>query len=361
MSKTLSRRREWLPWGLGGLVVVLLAVLVLGRVIGGKGAAGRDGDHDAPAATSRGAPATINGQSLVKVDPDAQRRSGVESTVVSMASGRQPVRAFAAVLDVARLTDLRNSGLNAQVQVTTATAKLAASRAALARAQALYQDSQNVSLAVLQAAQATYAADRAALAAAQAQAATFNATAKQEFGPTLGDLRSGLVADLVQRRRVLLQITAPPDAAIAQAPASVTVRTDAGGSVEARLVSPAARTDPKIQGASFYYVAPAASGLLPGMNVLALLPGPQARTGAVVPQSAVVYWQGGTWAYQRVDQDAFRRIPVSTDTPAAQGGYIVQGLAPGTQLVTRGAQLLLSEELRPQAQGASADPDGGND
>lgn len=360
MSKTLSRRRGWLPWGLGGLVVVLLAALVLGRVVSGKQAPDRDSDHDAPAGASR-ALATNQGQDVVKVDPDAQRRSGVETTVVSMASARQPVRAFAAVLDVARLTDLRNSVVGAQVQVTAAAAKLATSKAALARAQALYRDSQNVSLAVLQAAQATEAADQAALAGAQAQAATFRATAGQEFGPALGDLRSGLVADLVQRRRVLLQITAPPDATIARAPASVTIRTDAGRAVEARLVSPAARTDPKIQGASFYYVAPAASGLLPGMNLLALLPGPQARTGAVVPPSAVVYWQGGTWAYQRVDQDAFRRIPVATDTPAAQGGYILQGLAPGAQLVTRGAQLLLSEELRPQAQGAGADPDGGND
>ena len=360
MSKTLSRRRGWLPWGLGGLILVLLAVLILGRAIGGKGEGAKEADRDRPAA-ARQRLATVDGQSVVKVDPDAQRRSGIQTTTVAMASGRTPVRAFAAVLDVARLTDLRNSALTAQDQVTAAVAKLAASKAALARAQGLYRDSQNVSLAVLQAAQATYAADKAALAAAQAQAATFGATAGQEFGPSLGDLRSGLVADLIQRRRVLLQITAPPDAAISSPSASVTVQTDAGRSVETRLVSPAARTDPKIQGASFYYVAPAASGLLPGMNVLALLPGNKARSGAAVPRSAVVYWQGQAWAYERKDDDAFRRIPVSTDTPAAQGGYVVQGLAPGAKLVTHGAQLLLSEELQPQARGASGDPDGGND
>lgn len=360
MSKTLSRRRGWLPWGLGGLTLVLLAVLVLGRAIGDKGEGASEAERDKPAAApERLAPG--DGQSVVKVDPDAQQRSGIQTTTVAMASGRTPVRAFAAVLDVARLTDLRNSALTAQVQVMASTAKLVASKAAFERAQGLYRDSQNVSLAVLQAAQATYAADKAALAAARAQAATFSATAGQEFGPALGDLRSGLVADLIQRRRVLLQITAPPDAAISRPPASVTVQMDAGRSVEARLVSPAARTDPKIQGASFYYVAPSSSGLLPGMNVLALLPGDEARNGAAVPQPAIVYWQGQAWAYRRVDEDSFQRIPVSTDTPAAQGGYVVQGLAPGAQLVTRGAQLLLSEELQPQAHGASGDSDGGND
>ncbi|MHB8530125.1 MAG: efflux RND transporter periplasmic adaptor subunit [Caulobacteraceae bacterium] len=359
MNKTVSRRRDWLTWGLGALVVVLIAILILGRGIGDKDDASKEADRETAAATSQQR-TTIGGLSLVKIDPDAQRRSGIQTTAVSIESGREPVRAFAAVLDVTQLTDLRNSALNAQVQVTSDAAKLAATKAALERAQALYQDSQNVSLAVLQAAQASYAADKAALAAAQAQATTFSATAGQEFGPVVGDLRSGLVADLIQRRRVLLQITAP-DAPISAPPASVTVQTDAGRSVEARLVSPAARTDPKIQGASFYYVAPASGGLLPGMNVLALLPGSGGRSGGVVPQSAVVYWQGQTWAYQRKAEDAFQRIPVSTDTPAAQGGYIVQGLAPGAQLVTRGAQLLLSEELRPQAQGASGDPDGGND
>lgn len=370
---TSTRRSRWRLWSLAGLAVVLLAAILLWRAVDGRkeveadqdkpGAAretSKEADRDKPAAAPQRI-ATVDGQSVVKLDEETQRRSGIETTPVSTASGREPVRAYAAVLDVARLTELSNSALNAQVQVSAANAKIAASRAAFLRAQTLYLDSQNVSLAVLQAAEAAYAADRAALAAAQAQAATFGATARQEFGPALGGLQSGLVADLIQRRRVLLQITAPPGSAIGEPPATVTVQADAGRQVQAQRVSTAARTDPKVQGVSFYYVASAESGLLPGMNVLALLPTGEARSGAVVPPSAVVYWQGQSWAYLRRDEDAFQRIPVSTATPAPQGGYVVQGLAPGARLVTRGAQLLLSEELRPQAQAGGGDPDGGND
>ncbi len=353
------QRPRRLPLVLGGPVLVLLAGFLLWRAFGDKGA-GSEAGRDKPAAAPSPV-ATVDGVSVVKVDVETQRRSGIMIEPVAAASGREPVRAFAAVLDAARLTELSNSALGAQVQVSAAAAKVAASRAAFTRAQTLYHDAQNVSLAVEQAAAATYAADQGSLAAAQAQAATFGATARQEFGPALGNLRSGLVNDLIQRRRVLIQITAPPDAAIARPPAIVTVQTDAGKRTAAQFVSQAARSDPRIQGTSFYYVAPAASGLLPGMNVLALLPTGAVRAGAAVPQSAVIYWQGQAWVYVRRDAGAFQRLAVATDTPAPNGGYVVRGLTPGAQLVTQGAQLLLSEELRPQAQAAGGDPDGGGD
>jgi hypothetical protein len=352
------RRSRWLPWTLGGFALLALVAFLLWRTSGGKDAASEAG-RDKPAATQR--TATIDGVSVVKLDGGTQRRSGIATESIAAASGSEPVRAFAAVLDSARLTDLTNSAVGAQVQVSAAAAKVAASRAAFTRAQTLYRDAQNVSLAVEQAAAATYAADRGSLAAAQAQAATFGATARQEFGPALGELRSGLVADLIQRRRVLIQITAPPDTAIARPPPIVTVQTDAGHRTAARFVSPAARTDPRIQGMSFYYVAPATSGLLPGMNLLALLPTGAALNGAAVPQAAVVYWQGQAWVYVRRGADTFQRIAVATDTPASGGGYIVRGLAPGAQLVTRGTQLLLSEELRPEVQSSGGDGDGGGD
>lgn len=353
------QRSRWLPWMLGGLALLVLLAFLLWRTFGGEGAAS-EAARDNPAAAPQRT-ATVDGVSVVKLDAETQRRSGIATEPATAASGREPVRAFAAVLDPARLTDLKNSAVNAEVQVRAAAAKVAASRAAFTRAQTLYRDSQNVSLAVEQAAAATYAADQGSLAAAQAQAATFTATARQEFGPALGDLRSGLVADLIQRRRVLIQVTAPPDTAIGRPPQIVTVQTDAGRRTVARFVSPAARADPRIQGMSFYYVAPATSGLLPGMNVLALLPTGAALDGVAVPLAAVVYWQGQAWVYVRRTADTFQRVAVATDAPAPGGGYIVRGLAPGAKLVTQGTQLLLSEELRPQAQASGGDPDGGGD
>jgi hypothetical protein len=77
----------------------------------------------------------------------------------------------------------------------------------------------------------------------------------------------------------------------------------------------------------------------------------------VVPSDAIVVWQGESWAYEQMAPGRFRRIPVSTQLPV-DGGYLDTVIAPGTVLVTRGAQLLLSQELQPPP---GAAPAGGDD
>ena len=115
-------------------------------------------------------------------------------------------------------------------------------------------------------------------------------------------------------------------------------------------VSPATRTDPRIQGVSFFYTAPAESGVLPGMNLLAFLPSGRTVRGITIPASAIVWWQDRAWVYRRTGADSFTRTEIPTDLPATGGGYVVKGAAKDTEIVTQGAQSLLSEEFRAQIQ-----------
>ena len=330
------------------IVAVALAALLFWWIGAARTEASLEAEREKPVAVPPRV-SVVNGQTLVKIDLATQRRNGIRTASVPAASGGAPVRAFASVLDATRLTDLTNAYVAARTQASAARAKAAASRAAADRARLLYKDAQNVSLAQLQAAEATYRADQAAAAAAEAQLQTAVATARQEFGPALA-MGSSLVAGIIQRRLVLLQVTAPPDVAVRSPPAVVPVQADAGIGGQARFVSAAARTDPRIQGSSFYYVASASSGLLPGMNVVALLPGAASASGAAVPTDAVVSWQGRSWIYRRTGPLTFERIAISTDIPAPGGGYVVQSIPAGAEMVVRGAQLLLSEEMRSQTQ-----------
>jgi hypothetical protein len=178
------------------------------------------------------------------------------------------------------------------------------------------------------------------------------ATAQQEWGPVLGkSIAEGTrtVTRLIERRDFLLQITLPPGVSIPPPPSS-TIETGKSARSAISFVSPATRTDPKIQGISFFYVASAASGLLPGMNVLALLPSTTSVEGVRVPASAVVWWQERAWVYRRTGSDTFTRVAIATELPAPGGGYVVKVLPKNAELVTKGAQLLLSEELRAQLQ-----------
>jgi hypothetical protein len=133
---------------------------------------------------------------------------------------------------------------------------------------------------------------------------------------------------------------------------------EVGGSsrrAEVRYISPATRTDPKIQGFSYFYAAPASSGMLPGMNVRAYLASGQPVDGYVIPSSAVIWWSGHAWVYVRVEEDSFTRREIPTDMSAGRdgGGFVVPVRAfpgPQPQIVATSAQLLLSEEFRAQIQ-----------
>jgi len=294
-----------------------------------------------------------NGAAVIKVDAEEQERNGIQTTALMPAPYQEEVRAYGMVLDLARLTDLSNNYANAKSQLETAQAKVAASKAAFERAQNFYKDGKTISLAQFQAAEAAFRVDDAAVGAAQSRVRTLRATAEQEWGPVLGKSLidgSRIVTRLIERQDFLLQVTLPPGVSIPTPPVTAFIETGKGVRAAITFISPATRTDPKIQGTSFFYIASAESGVLPGMNVLALLPTGATVSGVTVSASAIVWWQDRAWAYRRAGPNTFTRKEISTSLPAPGGGYIVKDLPTNSEIVTQGAQLLLSEEFRAQIQ-----------
>lgn len=296
---------------------------------------------------------TENGEPVIRIDAETQRRSGIATTHLPSTPHPEELRAYGMVLDVARLTELSNNYAGAKAQVQTAQAKLASSKPAFERAQKLFSQPQAISQAQMQAAQAAYGTDQASLAAAQSQVRTLAATAYQEWGAVLGkSLVDGSpdITALIERQDFLLQITLSPGVTLATPPATGSIEIGKGRRAAIAFVSPATRIDPKIQGVSFFYTVPAASGVLPGMNVLAFLPSGRSVVGVAVPASAIVWWQGRAWVYRRTAPDTFVRTEIATDVPAPDDGYVVKDLPGNAEVVTRGTQLLLSEEFRAQIQ-----------
>jgi multidrug efflux pump subunit AcrA (membrane-fusion protein) len=231
------------------------------------------------------------------------------------AEHQEEIRAYGMVLDVARLTELSNNYNRAQAQVQTAQAKLALSRAEFDRATRLYKGTNAISEAQMQSAEAAFAKDQANLTAAQAQVRSLTAAAYQEWGAVIGKSlidQSDTIARLIERQEFLLQITLPPDVVLTTAPATAAVESSKGVRAKITFVSPATHIDPRIQGVTFFYAAPAESGLLPGMNVLAFLPTGKIIDGVAVPASAVVWWQDRAWVYQRTGPQKFVRIEIAT-------------------------------------------------
>jgi hypothetical protein len=125
--------------------------------------------------------------------------------------------------------------------------------------------------------------------------------------------------------------------------------------VETQSISPAADVDPKTQAQGYLLrVDHPRFPLRPGMALTAWLElAEDARSGFAIPRSAVLRHDGRTWVYVQEDEEKFLRKPVTLDSPleedkgwfvAAEGG----GVKAEDQLVTAGAQTLLSEELKAQ-------------
>ncbi len=324
----------------------------------GKGVATPAAHTPSPAGTAQPPRTAVEGGRVVVRLGDRERDLiGVETAKLSQQPHLIEVQAYGSVMDLARLTELTNSYAAAKAQVQTAEAKTVVSRAAFTRARSLGQYATQVQL---ESSEGTFRTDEAALAAAQSQLRTLAATAQQEWGPVIGQAiveRAPAVVRLIERTDFLVQVTLPPGETL-KAPAQTAFAEVPPQSerVALRYVSPATRTDQRIQGVSYFYIAPGDSGLLPGMSTLAFLTSQRAASGIAVPESAVVHWQGSAWIYRSVGDDTFARHPLKPDAPISADAFIVDDLGPEAEIVVTGPQAVLSEELKGQIQ-ASGDAD----
>ena len=224
--------------------------------------------------------------------PPLSPRSGHASASRQRASPREAHReelqAYGSVLDLARVTEHTNSYASAKAQLQTAQARAEVSRSASLRAKNLGQYATTVQVETTE---GTYQTDQAALMAANPQLRTLAATAQQEWGPVIGKAiveRSPVITRLIERTDFLMQVTLPAGEALKGSPGLAFAEVPPQSSrVALRFVSAATRTDPRIQGQSFFYIVAGDSGLMPGMSTLAFLPADRTVTGILVPEDAV--------------------------------------------------------------------------
>lgn len=331
--------------------LAVLATVLLAACGGGGGDA--DDEEDRPVSSPPRVVET-HGERSVVLDAAALAKSGVASEALETVTHRTGEIAFGSVLDLTDLADQRGGLQSAAAAVDGARAALAASRAEYERVKALHNDQRIVSDEDLQAAKAAYERDVADVQAADAALEARSATARQQWGDAIAgwiERGSPTLRDLLRQRERLLLITLP--AGTTASPPGTAALLASGRSVgSARLVSPAPRTDPRIQGPSFYYVAPATPDLLPGTSVTLSVARGAPVAGVVVPEQAVVWWHGRAWAYVETGKGTFVRREIATDTPVAPGYFVTAGVAPGERVVVRGAAVLLSEEGRGAVHGS---------
>lgn len=331
-------------------VVIALVLAVIGWVVY-RTMTAKPAMTSAPtAATSQQPVQTVNGETVVIVDPEAQRASHIETAPIAVTEIRRERTAYATVLDLQPLLDLYDRVAKMRADSDGLRAQAAASHAEYARSQLLFNDNRNISEKALQAARAAMQADEAKLQSADAAQRGAYAMLRQQFGDVLAraaaEPASPLLRRLLDGRSMLVQVTLPIDTHAA-APDMLAIDSPDGRRIPAKMLSASAKSDPALQGVSYLYVADA---LLPaGTHAIAHLPSDaHGAAGLLIPQNAVVWYGGQAWAYVRTAADRFTRRFVPSDAAVEQGFIVADGFHAGEPVVIHGAQLLLSQELRPQ-------------
>lgn len=292
--------------------------------------------------------------SVVVLDKATLTKSGIRLEPIKETAQFAKMNAYGMVVDVQEFLDWLNGYSAAQVQLEKNRTDLVVSHNEYLRLKSLHEASRNISDKALQAAEGTWRSGKAQTRGAEESVRNLEWTAQQRWGKVITNWlmeRNTAIERLIRQEQVLVQITLPPGTHLPSPPRSIRVRGAADTQIEAVLVSPSPRTDPSIQGSSYYYLALGGKGeLLPRMNVEAFLPVGERMKGVFIPSAAVVWWQGKAWVYLQRGENRFERLELTTEHPMRDGWFAPHGFSHTTMLVVIGAQLLLSEELRSQIQ-----------
>ena len=358
------------------------------------------------------------GPPALRLSESAQRRVGIELAAPTEASLSPQGGLRLSVVDPQPLLDGRARLSAVDQSLAQAQAASRSSEAERQRVQGLFNDDRNASQRSLDIATAQAATDSAQLRQAQAQQQAVRDALRLGWGSTLAAAmgtgpdpaarkalpmaaadngKGSMLADLLAGRSVLLRLVLRADD-VQPPPARLQLQLPGRkDSASARYLATvpassmgAASAETGLGGRHLLYLAPGA-GLSAGMVVMARsAPQGEQSSGMLLPATAVIWHAGQPWIYVResgADTDSEdegkgqARAPAASGAPASGPGpssttapkldrfqriaipraqrvgeqWFVPGLAEDGPVVVRGAQVLLSEELKFQIKNENDD------
>lgn len=277
---------------------------------------------------------------------DAETRTRIGLATQPLVTTNVPVEtvAYGMVLDPSPLALL-------DTELSGAAAGLAIARGQEERERVLFEQNQIVARPALEAAQLQVQAAETRYETAFRRLAT-------EWGEPFVQLdsihRHAFITKLLRREAILIRAELPAGEILATNPptARVTV-VGADRDRTAAWFCEAPTVDTRTQGRAFLFQASGPdTALRPGAAVAAFLAqSATATVGTLVPADAVIRHLGHAWVYLAGAEGHYVRAAVTLDRLIDAGWFTTAALPAGDSVVTTGAQILLSEELKAQIAG----------
>lgn len=320
------------------IAVAAVAALIFGYVQMSKERAAA-AEREKPVASESKVSRNANGESVLTMDEDAQKRLALKIEALAAAKLEPEVKGYGRVLDPATFS-------SAVAEFVSARAAADASQKEFARLKTLAEQD-NASARAQQAAEAAAKRDDA-----QAESARTHLLAA--WGKAIADRAdlTAFVRSLASGESALVRIDLLAGELLKTQPASARLflLSDENSPVEAEFVSAAPIVDAQTQGQGFLFLVKSRlPGFAPGASVVGYVKVVgDAQNGVMIPRGSVVRFGGKPWIYLQTAGNNFLRREISLEAPLADGWFAAQGVKPGDHVVVSGAQMLLSEEQKYQ-------------
>lgn len=337
--------RNRFPRRTAPLTILLLAACLHGLPPAALADDDDDGDEAAPSRTI-----TYRGQPAVRLGGDMQSKTDIRTVRLEEQSLLHEARSTGDVVDIGPLLESRSRYLDLKAEQERTAAALENSAITVERLSGLQAMDSNISKRELQAAQLQYRQEKIRLGALRQQLGNSRSLMRQQWGLVLADWatdpQSSRLEALAAPDRVLILVQSPVSREVATV--YINAADDRAGAVAADYISPATRASANRYGNTFYYQA-AAGTLRHGMRVHVWIPDPEREiTGFLLPRSAIVWFNGQPWFYVHPADDVFMKKAIGEHVVTGRGWLLRNADLAGTEVVTSGAQMLLSEEYRRQ-------------
>lgn len=312
-----------------------------------------DDDRTQPAQIMAGQPAVV-------LSDEAWNSSGLESMTLAASNYQPEFTAYGKAVAIQPLLALRSQYLVALAEHKSAAARFKLAEQGIKRQQDLYNND-IASKRSLQDQQSLWQTDKALLDASRYRTQAIYDEALVNWGKELADWilspGSDRLAPFLSGRQILLLVTLPANSHLTDGVKEIHIEPSGirGKASKATFISAAPQTDGAVQGESYFFRTDSGH-IRPGMRVAAWIRQQEGgRTGVMIPESALIWHLDQAFVYIKAGKSRFSRRPVTHFSAAADGYFISDGIEPGEELVTKGAQMLLSEEMRGQIPGEDDD------
>lgn len=299
------------------------------------------------------AKATTAMQGVIILDKTSQANSGLKTLKLKPATYRVEKLSYGMAISIEPLLTLQNQYLNALAQQSGVKAKMVFNQNNVNRLTYLHKEGIASSRA-LQDQQTTLQVEKAALDGSHYLIQQIINNTQLLWGTTLTDWMiksASAFNDLMQQRTTLLKITFPPDVGMNNALKTIFVApaNQREQAIAAQLISAAPQADNFSQRQQYFYQVPARLQIKAGMRISAWIPTQQhMQTGVIIPESALCWHLGQALVFIKVAQQQFSRRSIPAYHKIAGGYFVSSAIKAGEEIVSTGAQMLLSQEFKGQ-------------